>query len=386
MVLPAELLHIPHAGSLRQFLLSECSRLLILDPADLWFDDTLQGVVLLLAEKRVATKKNTADVAILPLRNRAALEPGADQLFRRADFFSGSVLNGKWMLGLLSGAERQLIEKLEKHPQVRRFVDVAAVDVGIVTGANHFFLVNDDVVQEYGLQDWAYPMFGRSAHVQGVIYDRRRHADNCREGLPANFLWFGATPLDEFPTGVRQYLEMGEAQGLHTRYKCRIRTPWYAVPSVHAAPVAMLKRCHHFPRLVLNRAGAFTTDTAYRIQPRGVSASGLVASFVNSLTALSSELEGRHYGGGVQELVPSEIERLLIPLGQRPTASLSDLDKLVRSGMPAEEVLATQDKTLLRPLGVSAAEAEAVLNAWTKLRNRRQRNGREATETESKDD
>jgi len=136
----------------------------------------------------------------------------------------------------------------------------------------------------------------------------------------------------------------------------------------------------------LNRAGAFTTDTAYRIQPRGVSASGLVASFVNGLTALSSELEGRHYGGGVQELVPSEIERLLIPLGQRPTASLSDLDKLVRSGMPAEEMLATQDKVLLRPIGVSAAEADAVLNAWTRLRNRRQRTENETAQTETPDE
>ena len=60
----------------------------------------------------------------------------------------------------------------------------------------------------------------------------------------------------------------------------------------------MLKRFHHFPRLVLNTAKAFTTDTAYRIPPK-VRDTDLVFAFVNSLTALSAELEGRHYGGGV---------------------------------------------------------------------------------------
>src|SRR5262249_40514910 len=177
------------------------------------------------------------------------------------------------------------------------------VDVGIVTGANHFFLVPDATVQRYSLEGWAHPMFGRSEHVRGVIYNAAHHRENRRRGLPANFLWFGARPLAELPGPTRRYLREGEKKGLHRRYKCRVRTPWYAVPSVYAAPVSMLKRCHHFPRLVLNRAKAFSTDTAYRITPIRGTASGLVLSFVNSLTALSSELEGRHYGGGVLELV-----------------------------------------------------------------------------------
>jgi len=165
----------------------------------------------------------------------------------------------------------------------------------------------------------------------------------------------------------------GEAEGLHTRYKCRIRSPWYDVPSVHAAPVAMLKRCHHFPRLVLNRAKAFTTDTAYRIQPIGVSASGLVAAFVNSLTALSSELEGRHYGGGVLELVPSEIEQVLVPLPGAGRSLLAALDRDVRRGADAETMMARQDSAVLQPLGIARSNRETLRQAWVNLRSRRQR-------------
>lgn len=376
MVVPAELLHVLHARSLRRFLLEQCSRVLVIDPEDIWFDDALQGVVLLLAEKRGRPAGRLADVAIRRVKGRAALAAKASEHFRGADFFPGSVLNGKWMLGLLTSAERALFARLEADPGVRRFADVAAVDVGIVTGANGFFLVPDAVVDEYGLRRWAHPMFGRSEHVRGVVYDAAAHAENRRLGRPANFLRFGDLPPGELSPSARRYVRSGEAAGLHRRYKCRIRRPWYNVPSVSLAPVGMLKRSHHFPRLVLNRARAYTTDTAYRVAPTGVRSADLVAGFVNSLTALSAELEGRHYGGGVLELVPSEIEKLLVPVGRHPSTTLGALDRAVRAGVPAEELLARQDELVLNPLGIGPKYCETLTAAWLRLRDRRWRSGK----------
>jgi adenine-specific DNA-methyltransferase len=373
MVVPAELLHILHAGSLRRFLLAQCSRILLLDLAPLWFADALQGVILLLAHKREASDPRPCALAVQAIQQRAALHTTADQHFAQADFIPVPAFDDKWMLGLLSGRERSLVQALGRHPGIRAFREVAAVDVGIVTGANKFFLVPEATVVEHQLQPWAHAMFGRSEHVRGVRYDRKDHEDNRRRGLPAHFLWFGDTPLEQLPEPVRRYLRAGQRQGLSRRYKCRIRTPWYDVPSVSAAPVAMLKRCHHFPRLVLNTARAFTTDTAYRVTPQKVSAAGLVLAFVNSLTALSSELEGRHYGGGVLELVPSEIERVLLPRPSFSRAGLNELDQAVRAGQPPEVVLARQDERLLRPLGIRKGDCERLLDAWLRLRDRRHR-------------
>jgi adenine-specific DNA methylase len=277
------------------------------------------------------------------------------------------------MPGLLTGHERALLTHLEQSGHIARFADIATVDVGIVTGANKFFLVPDAVVQEFGLHRWSHPMFGRSDHVRGMIYDEQHHNENKRLGLPTNFLWFGATAVNEFPKDVLRYIREGEAKGLPQRYKCRIRTPWYNVPSVYAAPIGMLKRSHHFPRLVLNSAKAFTTDTAYRITVKQGKAADMVVSFVNSLTALSCELEGRHYGGGVLELVPSEIEKVLVPVGKHPPRALELLDRSFRAGVSAEDMLARQDELLLKPLGVTSADRAALLAAWARLRDRRQR-------------
>jgi adenine-specific DNA methylase len=373
MVVPSELLHILHARSLRGFLCRQCSQILVLDPQEIWFEQTLQGVVLLMAEKREDSDSGDAQLALVPIKDRTALAEPPQGYFRRADFFPSTQLNGKWMLGLLSRGERALLERLSAHPSIRPFRELASVDVGIVTGANKFFLVSQDVVREHGLEPWAHPMFGRSEHVDGVIYDKRCHRRNQERGLPANFLWFEDRPLSALTTSAGRYIQAGEEQGLHRRFKCRIRTPWYNVPSVYAAPVAMLKRAHHFPRLILNTAKAFTTDTAYRILPRKGRASDLVIGFVNSLTALSAELEGRHYGGGVLELVPSEIERLLVPSVQCSAAVLRRLDGAIRSRTMAEDLLAGQDRILLEPLGIRRPDCEALLAAWMRLRARRQR-------------
>lgn len=373
MVIPSEILHIPHAQSLRRYLAQQCSRVLIIDPEELWFDNALQGVVLLLAEKKESPGNRSFGVAIRRVESRDALRDSAEASFAQGDYINGPSIEGKWMPVFLSTRERSLLKSLHKHEGISEFRDIASVDVGIVTGANKFFLVPDAIVTEYGLQPWAHPMFGRSDHVAGMVYDSDDHAANRGAGLPANFLWFDDQNESAFPAGARRYLKAGENEALPNRYKCRVRSPWFRVPSVYLAPVAMLKRAHHFPRLILNKASAYTTDTAYRIRPLGVSGASLVYAFLNSLTSLCAELEGRHYGGGVLELVPSEIERLLVPTSVANERDLRRLDSRFRKADDPFAMLREQDEAVLRPLGLTARDCEDIHDAWNRLRQRRQR-------------
>ena len=370
MVVPAEILHVIHAQSLRKFLTEECSKVLFFDPTELLFENILQGAGLLLAEKKSDSEDKFHGVAIIPTRTRSFLEESPETYFIKSDFVNGKVLTGKWMKALLTKHERDILRDLLENPIVFLFDKIAEVDVGIVTGANNFFLVPDHIVEEYGLGPWAHPMFGRSSHAPGIIYDKKNHEHNRKSGLPTNFLWFKSE--NNFPKSVREYFKKGEAEDLPKRYKCRIREPWYTVPSVYASPVGMLKRCHDFPRLILNRAKAFTTDTAYRIKTTQVNNSKLVFSFINSLTALTAELEGRHYGGGVLEMVPSEIEKLLIPLPEKINLDLEPLDKKIREGMSPDNIFQVQNDILLGAIGLTKNSQADVYSAWDRLRLRRQ--------------
>lgn len=373
MVIPSEIFHIPHAQSLRRYLVEKCSRILILDPEEIWFSDTLQGTVLLLAEKKHDASEKEKGVAVIPVTSRKLLSTDPQDLFQNIVYTNGATIEGKWMPVFLSIGERALLSQLKGEDLVKRFADLASVDVGIVTGANKFFLVPDNIVEEFALQHWAHPMFGRSEHVRGLLYSKKDHDFNKKSGLAANFLWFEEEEIKNLPSNVQRYLKAGLNQTLHTRFKCRTRTPWYRVPSVYASPIAMLKRAHHYPRLVLNKAGAYTTDTAYRIRPAGIEPESLVLAFVNSLTCLTAEIEGRHYGGGVLELVPSEIERLLVPVIQATSRELDTADQRFRSAKDSALFLRQQDARILGRIGLTKGEQGTLHNAWLKLRDRRHR-------------
>jgi adenine-specific DNA-methyltransferase len=374
-VVPAEIIHVMHAQSLRSYLGSECRRLVVIDPEEIWFADTLQGAVLLLAEKRRDEADKAEGLGIFPVKGREFLDLDPEEVFASPRAINGKTVEGKWTRAILDPETRALCDQLADHPEVHRFDDVAQVDVGIVTGANKYFLVTDDVVRRFHLERWAHPMFGRSEHCPGIIYDKRQHETNARAGNPTNFLWLQGEAIRDGAASA--YIKQGEAQTLHTRYKCRVRSPWYTVPSVYATEVGMLKRAHDTPRLILNRLGAYTTDTAYRIRARQADAERLVACFVNPLTALSAELEGRHYGGGVLELVPSEIERLILPLPKKARIDIQRLDQAIRS-MPMPDVLRLQAQTVLSALGLSSGDQDRILAGWRHLRDRRHRISREA--------
>ena len=376
MVVPAEIIHVTHAQSLRSYLGKECRRLVIIDPEELWFDGTLQGAVILMAEKRSSSKQKAEGLGMVAVRGREFLRRSPSELFAEPQSINGKTIAGKWTRALLDLETRDLFDELEAHREVHCFDDIARVDVGIVTGANKFFLVPDSTVAAYGLSKYAHPMFGRSAHCPGVIYDEQQHAANAEKGSPTNFLWFDDAP-NKMAKRALQYIERGEAEKLHTRYKCRIRAPWYKVPSVYSTEVGMLKRCHDTPRLILNKIGAYTTDTAYRIRTKETDGKRLVGCFINPLTALSAELEGRHYGGGVLELIPSEIERLIIPMPDKVELDLAELDDSIRN-RPTHETLERQGNVVLGALGISKAKQASALEGWRKLRNRRHRTSTEA--------
>jgi len=373
MVVPSELLHVLHAESLRAYLTRICSRVLIFDPQEIWFEDTLQGAILLLAEKKNAQDEYFKGVSIITTRDKDFLSKNPEDYFEKAKYTNGETVKGKWMLALLTSAEREVLKKAKANSGVYCFDDIADVAVGIVTGANKFFLVPDEIIKQYSLQKWAHPMFGKSEHVPGVVFDEDSIARNRKLGLPTNFIWFSNEKLNELPEPVRNYIHLGEKQNIHKRYKCRIREPWYSVPSVYATSLGMLKRSHNFPRLVFNKVQAYTTDTTYRVRNAKFNEATIVGSFINSLTALSAEVEGRHYGGGVLELVPSEIRKLLVPIQRFDQKEIYKLNSLIQSGILSEELLAQQDEKILSPLGFDKQEKAMLLEAWSRLRFRRQR-------------
>lgn len=371
MVIPSEIIHVMHAQSLRTYLGNECSKIVLIDPKEIWFTDTLQGAVILLAQKKKQKNRISKGVGIKYVSGFDFMKTSPETIFKNTVAINGETVKGKWTKALLKSSEIKLIKKIMSHKDVHKFSDIAQVDVGIVTGANKFFLTDKQTVEKYNLKKFVKPMFGKSQHCQGVIYDRKQHNFNSQNGLPTNFIYL-EDDFDTLPASVQEYIKLGETEDLHKRYKCRIRKPWYKVPSVYSTKIGMLKRSHDTPRLIFNKMEAFTTDTAYRISSDSITPEKLTYCFLNPLTAIFAEIEGRYYGGGVLELVPSEIENLYVPIPKNLKFDIKDLDDLVRS-TTMTEVLREQAEFILKPLGLSKKEIDLLLSIWERLKNRRQR-------------
>jgi hypothetical protein len=114
-----------------------------------------------------------------------------------------------------------------------------------------------------------------------------------------------------------EYIWAGEKTGVHKAYKCRVRSPWWRVPTVPVADVLLTYMDRDRPRLVTNHAGVHHLNSLYgvRLRPerRDVGMELLPLSAVNSLTLLGSELVGRAYGGGMLKLEPREADHLPVP-------------------------------------------------------------------------
>lgn len=371
MVIPSEISHVMHAQSLRSYLGQVCSKIVIIDPKEIWFEDTLQGAVIILAEKKQDFNEISQGVGIVSVSGFEFLQNDPNILFNDTIGINGETVEGKWTKATLDIDELKLIKRVIAHPNVRKFKEIAKVDVGIVTGANKYFLVDNETVKSYKLENFAYPMFGRSQHCPGIVYDEQQHIENQKQGLPTNFLYLDEE-YENLSESIKNYIELGEAEEYPKRYKCRIRKPWYKVPSVYSTEIGMLKRCHSAPRLIHNKVGAYTTDTAYRVSSTVTSAENLVCSFLNPLTAITAELEGRFYGGGVLELVPSEIEKLHIPIIDGLEHNVDELNQLIKDGQ-IETVIRQQGLLILKKLGFSQEDNEKLIDIWKKLRDRRLR-------------
>jgi adenine-specific DNA-methyltransferase len=365
-VVPSECLTGVSASVVRDWLVRECEtvRLDLFAPCS--FPNVLQEVLVL------SGRRGSKAASCLQLRLVEELAGGA-----RIDHAHRVAAGGTWTRYLLSPQHVAALDAAAADDRVARLGELVAFEVSIVTGANAFFTVTASELERHQLNDWARPLLPRIRHAAGLRYTPADHAATEAQAR-AWLLDFSADRPDP-EAGPRAYIDDGERQGLSARYKCRTREPWYRVPQITKGALLLSKRSHHHPRVVVNEAGVFTTDTIYRgrmLTPT-LSPQAVAANFHNSLTLLSAELEGRSFGGGVLELVPSEIGRLLTHADEPPVALLGELDAIARGSTDPAALIAATDASLVRrkligeDVLAELAAARALLVARRLDRNRR---------------
>lgn len=66
--------------------------------------------------------------------------------------------------------------------EITSIKDIITIEVGITTGNNKVFVVNNETVNKYSLDDYKVPVVGRSLDVFGLFYTENDISNNSLNG------------------------------------------------------------------------------------------------------------------------------------------------------------------------------------------------------------
>ena len=342
-VLPFEFLQVQYAEKLRKFLEERFNTIEIITFEDRVFEGIEQDICLVYMTNEARAKPY---IQYTTLTNPKK----PDQLFQ-SKIMRNKPLK-KWSNCILNDEETEKLKDLaSRFPQVNSFGDISP---GIVTGANSFFILSKNSLDNLSVPDeYVIPIISKSSALSRLlVFNQSDFEAICGDKNRTHMLLLSGLDYNDFSEELKKYITSGEDKEIHEQYKCKKRKRWYDVPIIKKGEVCFFKRYGSMPRVIINHANIYTTDIVYNIRfnPQ-YNPSSFAFCFYNSLTLALCEYNGRFYGGGVEELVPTEFKELPIPYTLINNEDINKLDQLFRDrNTNVEETINYVDSLVLSAL------------------------------------
>jgi len=210
-----------------------------------------------------------------------------------------------------------VIEEVMRHPLVIPFKYIARIMRGIATGANDFFLLNDEEVKRWGIEEeFLRVALAKTKWVLNYVYDREAF-NRLRNANEKCWLFYCQIPpalLKE--KNAYKYVSYGESLGLPNRSLIRLRRIWYQVEKREPPPIVFTYLSRGRPRFIYNEAGALPLNTFLCVYPLPeiskdeVLLKALLAYLNSNIASELLKIVGRRYGGNTLKLEPRELDEL----------------------------------------------------------------------------
>lgn len=273
----------------------------------------------------------------------------------------------------LPEATAELFDRIVADPRITTLGAIARVRLGVVTGANEFFVrPADRVPRQPGVS--ARTVISRSRWLQSARWTEGDVRRRDREGERTRLLYVSSTTTLREP--LRDEINAAVAKGFATRSHTGRRDPWYALTD-RVTPDAFLPYMGAWPRgLAQNRARSLCTNAVHRVHWRDLgkeAAHGVVLGSWSTLFAFAAELFGRHYGGGILKLELADAQRLPVLTQPVDDASLASLDRQLRKHGPEGGRRHADHLLLKETLELTQAEIDRLRAGSRLLHHRRTR-------------
>lgn len=303
LVLPAELLSANYAQEVRDFLLARFAEVSVVLIERRVFPGVQTEALLLLAEGiggtrcvRFGVVDDGAGLADIDWGTVWEVHPGA-----------------RWTAALVSAETGRELAEVTASGLMTPLSSWGRLSLGAVTGNNRFFTLSPAEARGHGLKpaDLTPISPAGSGHLRALAFTGADHA--TLGAADAKTLLFRPTTLD---AAARAYVALGEERGVDRAYKCRVRRPWWRTPLPPPPDAFFTYMNQATPQLAANPDGLHYLNSVHGLyladDCRGL-ADVLALAALNTVTALSAEVAGRAYGGGVLKMEPREAAQLLVP-------------------------------------------------------------------------
>ena len=320
-LVPSEFMDVNYGQHLKEYLTTRVSLLRVhrFSPKELQFGDALVSTSVIWFRKTKPSANCKVEFTyggtIKEPRKRHILSIGSLRHMRKWNHLSDIVRSSN-----PDTTDKSVSPKLSDFFYVRR---------GLVTGANKFFLLSPAQISEYNLPyEFLTPVLPSPRYLlsneiqaddtENPILKQPLFLLNC--SLPEHIVQF------DYPS-LWEYLQDGIKIGIHERYLCRHRSPWYLQEQRDPALFLCtymgrqsVRRANPF-RFILNHSKAvaangylmlYPTPFLERVFQRNPKSIRTVWETLNAIESQDLVSEARVYGDGLYKLEPKELANVSV--------------------------------------------------------------------------
>lgn len=351
-LLPTSLLFTDYARDVRRHIRDSFSRSLIVVLGERIFlsEGTKERTVVMLCENWHSNNANGS----MEIGFAADLDSLASLIKRWSQrSWQGVDFNGNPNLALMNDESLTLYTDLIAQNCVKELGDFCRIRIGLVTGANRFFVLNMEQADAEGIPaDALSPLLSKfrgssGLHLTTSDFNRlRRSGSRC--------LLVDPSRVKRVNGGLKRYLDSFPIDERLVNITFRKRRLWHSAND-HLIPDAFLSYMHKIgPSIMMNTAEVNCTNTIHRVffgnQTSKIVKKAIAVSIQSTFSQLSAEIEGRSYGGGLLKHEPSEAHRIKLLLSSYSKDSVdkaySNVHNLLRLGS-LEEAREAADRFVL---------------------------------------
>ncbi len=242
----------------------------------------------------------------------------------------------------------------------------ADISIGIVTGANDYFILRNEEAISFGFSDKAMVPILTTVEDLGQVLA-------------------GKTPdkkliqFNRMTAKREKYVSRGVRRSLHKRSHCHRREgrsrAWYDVQPGRVPDAFFTYRVSTFPYMILNPDGYRCTNALHAISFRETAEAKrkwIQLSLLSFFGQFSLELAARHYGNGLMKVEPKVLKQALVFAGERAIPR-KEYHSILRHIAEGDKELASIEATklIVREAGIADSVVRDVLTMLNGMRNRR---------------